>query len=114
MKGAPGSRSCDEGRSIGRLVLHQPLRILLGQFVVGDKPKNFPAQRDQLDERDLSINGWIAERDLRSLGVDLGLEIAQGNHTVRGFHVGDASCRRRSVCRGDHDAFTFGGFGGAM
>src|ERR1700722_9980187 len=54
MKGAPGSGSRDERLSIGPLTLHQPLGILLSQFVVRDAPENLPAQRDQLDEGKLS------------------------------------------------------------
>ena len=102
MEDGSRSRAGDPSRCVGGRIAHELFRDFLCPVVVGDVAEDQPTQRDQLDETGSSLNRGVRKPDLELQGVDLSVEIQQGNRAVGERPVGH------------HDAAASGRFGGAM
>ena len=76
------SRACDPSRCVAGRVAYKLLRDLLCPLVIGNAPKDQPAQGDQLDETYSNFHGGATNPDLRFEGVNLRAKILQSNRAV--------------------------------
>src|SRR5215470_1564889 len=109
----PGPRQ-ERGR-FGSSVAHHQMREFLRPLVVGNAAEDRSAKRKQIDEPDALFNARATQGCVGLEAVDLRIEIAQRNRTVREHSFGRvrSAGRRRSVGSGNHGAVTLGGLGGA-